>query len=83
MYSLGRDVLPVDAHVLRVSKRLGILDEDVSWQKAHDTIHDAVPPEHRYSLHVNMVRLGRDLCGARNPDCPQCALYQDPCAGVG
>lgn len=82
MYSLRRDVLPVDAHVLRVSKRIGILDRDISWAEAHDAIHENVPPEYRYALHVNLVRLGRDVCGARSPRCDECALLGDACSGA-
>lgn len=82
MYSLGRDVLPVDAHVLRVSKRLRLLASDVSWTAAHDAIHALVPAEQRYGLHVNLVRLGRDLCRARNPKCGECALLDLVCGGA-
>ena len=74
MYSCGQDVLPVDAHVLRVSKRIGLLAEETSWADAHEAIHRTVRPEHRYSLHVNLVRLGRDVCGARTPECAACPL---------
>ncbi|TAK81022.1 MAG: endonuclease III [Dehalococcoidia bacterium] len=74
MYTCGHDVLPVDAHVLRVSKRVGLLTEETSWPDAHESIHRAVRPEHRYSLHVNLVRLGRDLCGARVTQCHACPL---------
>lgn len=74
MYSCGHEVLPVDAHVLRVSKRIGLLPDETSWNDAHDAIHRAVRPEYRYSLHVNFVRLGRDVCGARTPQCEVCPL---------
>ena len=74
MYSCGHEVLPVDAHVLRVSKRLGLIPHETSWPAAHDAIHLVVSPEHRYSLHVNLVRLGRDVCRARAPQCDKCPL---------
>lgn len=79
MYSCGHEVLPVDAHVLRVSKRIGLLPRDTSWTGAHEAIHRVVPPEHRYSLHVNLVRLGRDLCHARTPQCEACPLARSLC----
>lgn len=82
MYSLDRDVLPVDAHVLRVSKRIALLDDDISWDKAHDAIHEAVPGEYRYDLHVNLVLHGRTICRARNPRCEDCGLRGSLCAGV-
>lgn len=82
MYTCGHDVLPVDAHVLRVAKRVGLLAEETSWADAHQSIHRAVRPEHRYSLHVNLVRLGRDVCGARTPQCEACPLARI-CTSVG
>lgn len=74
MYSLNRDVLPVDAHVLRVSRRIGLLPEDVPWQKAHDAIHEVVPPELRYAVHVGLVQHGRTICVHKTPKCPECLL---------
>lgn len=76
MYSCGHDVLPVDAHVFRVSKRIGLIPHDVSWTDAHEAIQGAVPLVDRYSLHVNLVRLGRDLCGARVPQCDSCPVVR-------
>jgi len=81
MYSLGRDLLPVDAHVYRVSRRLGILEESVPYDCSHDAIHEVVKPRHRYSLHVNLVKLGRDLCDAKRPRCEDCPLAGHYCAG--
>ena len=82
MYSLGRDVLPVDAHVLRVAKRLRLLDEEMTWSRAHNAIHEAVPPPYRYSLHVNLVMHGRSVCRARNPQCEECGLRGQLCDGA-
>lgn len=82
MYSLGRDVLPVDAHVYRVARRVGLLEESVPYDKAHDAIHECVPPRHRYALHVNLVKLGRDLCDAKRPRCEDCPLHDRYCAGA-
>jgi endonuclease III len=74
MYSLGRDVLPVDAHVLRVGKRISLLSADLSWAKAHDRIHEVVPAELRYSVHVGLVEHGRSICRHKNPLCSECVL---------
>ncbi len=74
MYSLGRQVLPVDAHVLRVSKRIGLLPPETSWAKAHDAIEDVVAPDLRYALHVGLVVHGREVCTYRNPKCGACVL---------
>ena len=84
MYSLGRDVLPVDAHVWRVSQRVGLLPEGISWAKAHDAIHEVVQPEHRFALHVGLVVHGREVCTYREPRCGECVLKAEGlCEGLG
>ncbi|MGI8926385.1 MAG: endonuclease III domain-containing protein [Tepidiformaceae bacterium] len=83
MYSLGRAVLPVDAHVLRVSKRVGLLPHTTSWPRAHDAIHDVVSPELRFQLHVGLVTHGREVCTYRNPRCGDCILKREAlCPGI-
>lgn len=74
LYSLGREVFPVDAHVLRVLKRLGLASPDLTMQKAQDTLQPQVPSRLRYALHVNLVQHGRTVCKARRPICAGCCL---------
>lgn len=74
MYSLNRNVFPVDTHIYRICKRLGLLQASVSWQKAHNILQDCVPLEYRYSFHVNMVIHGREICKSKNPLCEKCFL---------
>jgi endonuclease-3 len=64
----------VDTHVLRVSKRLGFLSENTGAEKAHHILGKIVPKGASASLHLNMIRLGRDVCRARGPSCPRCPL---------
>lgn len=74
LYSLGRDVFPVDAHVLRVLKRLGLADESLTLQKAQDALQEQIPDILRFTLHVNLVVHGRTVCRARKPRCGECVL---------
>jgi endonuclease III len=74
LYSLERDVFPVDSHCLRIFRRLGLVEETLDRKKAHDVVQDMVPPPIRHSLHVNMVHHGRDLCRPAIPRCPECPL---------
>jgi endonuclease III len=41
-----------------------------------------IPPNHRYSLHVNMIALGREICTSKNPECKICPLI-DFCKDKG
>ena len=74
MYSLDREVLPVDSHVYRISRRLGLIDPTVSYNAAMDIIQDSVDPELRYDIHVNLVKHGRLVCAARSPECSVCVF---------
>jgi endonuclease III len=74
MYALGRQVLPVDTHVWRVTRRLGLVSEDVPYTKVHEAVEAVVRPGDRYSIHVNGVAHGRALCLALRPRCASCPL---------
>jgi len=77
LFVLGRPVLPVDTHVYRVSKRLGLIGPKVSVEQAHAILQEMVPEGRVYSFHVNMVRHGREVCVARVPKCSICALREE------
>lgn len=74
MYSLGRQVLPVDTHVARLSRRLGLVPAETGASRLHRLIEQVVPTEHRYSFHVNALMHGRAVCIARQPRCAGCTL---------
>lgn len=86
MYSLGRQVFPVDTHCWRISKRLGWIEPSLKdgtcTQKDMDRLQDLIPPELRFSLHVNMVSLGREICTVRDPKCYRCPI-NNLCPRVG
>ncbi len=82
MFDMNLPVMPVDTHVLRVSKRLGLLRPNVNADKAHEIFADIAPPEWVYALHVNLIRHGRQICHAQRPECNKCPLYKE-CAFVG
>jgi endonuclease-3 len=73
-FALGRDAMPVDTHVHRVTRRLGIVPEKASAERADRILHDLVPDGMRTPLHVAFIRLGREICKAPIPRCPQCPL---------
>lgn len=81
-FSLERPVIPVDTHVHRVSKRLGLIGPKTSASKAHTELEDIVAPEDRIPLHVALIRHGREVCKARGPRCDECVL-RDVCPRVG
>jgi endonuclease III len=74
MYSLMRPVLPTDVHVLRVAKRLGLVDMDMSWAQVDRYLEATMPPEFKYDVHVRFVQHGRDVCKSRGALCEDCVL---------
>jgi endonuclease III len=74
MYSLERDVLPVDTHVRRVSERLGLLKPGLTSKRAHGQLEAVVPPQHRFAYHVGAVMHGRQVCIVARPRCGECVL---------
>ena len=77
-FSLGKPAFPVDTHIYRVSGRLGLRPEKMSVEKAHAHLAALFPPETYYAVHLNIIRLGREICKARKPKCEGCPL-QDLC----
>ena len=73
-FSLGRPAFPVDTHVYRVTGRLGLRPEKISVEDAHPYLEGIFPPESYYAAHLNIIRLGREICHARKPDCAHCPL---------
>lgn len=74
LFSLGRPVLPVDTHVLRVSRRLGLIEPRTTAEKAHQTLGAMLPEEAIYDFHLNMVSHGRQVCRVQRPRCDICVL---------
>ena len=73
MYSLGRQVLPVDTHTGRVATRLGLVATGSAAAVDRD-LSTVVPPALRFDFHVNAVPHGRAVCRAVTPRCDDCVL---------
>jgi endonuclease-3 len=78
LFSLDMPAFPVDTHIHRVTGRLGLRPENMNAEKSHEHLAQLFPQESYYAAHLNLIRLGREICVARNPKCPQCPL-QDLC----
>ncbi|MDD4448631.1 MAG: endonuclease III [Methanothrix sp.] len=73
LFAFSMPFLPVDTHVYRVSRRLGLLD-DIRLEKAQPILEKIVPVEKYLSLHLNLIAHGRLICRARNPKHEECVL---------
>ena len=74
-FSCGADIFPVDTHVHRLCRRLGLVPpETPSAKKTFELMQSRVPPGKAFSFHINLIEHGRQVCKARKPLCEQCPL---------
>ncbi|MBI4537305.1 MAG: endonuclease III [candidate division NC10 bacterium] len=81
LFGMGRSAFPVDTHVFRVSRRLGLLNGQHTPEAAQAFLEPHVPPGEHYALHLNLVEHGRRVCRAQRPLCDSCPLAR-LCASV-
>jgi endonuclease-3 len=74
LFSLGKPSLPVDTHIFRVAKRLGLIDSRAPIEKAPSLLQEQIPPSKVYQFHIYMIEHGRRICHARQPCCNRCIL---------
>jgi endonuclease-3 len=75
LFSLGRDVFPVDTHVHRLCTRLGLAPGCRTPERTYAAMKTVVPPGKGHSFHTNLIRFGRTVCRSANPRCGVCPLY--------
>jgi endonuclease-3 len=75
-FSLGKPAFPVDTHIYRVTGRIGLLSERMTVEQAHPHLEGLFPPETYYAAHLNIIRLGREICTARRPYCEKCPIIE-------
>lgn len=82
LFALNVPALPVDTHVERVAKRLGLIAPKMTAVRAHTALEALVPPQDIYAFHMDLIQHGRRTCHARAPRCAACPLL-DRCPRVG
>lgn len=75
-FSLGMPAFPVDTHVYRVTGRIGLRPERMTVEGAHPHLESLFPPETYYAAHLNIIRLGREICTARKAFCEKCPILK-------
>lgn len=74
VFSLGQPAFPVDTHILRLSRRLGLVPAKTSPERAHAILQALVPPSEVLPFHINLITHGRRVCKAARPLCDGCVL---------
>ena len=76
-FSLNMPAFPVDTHIHRVSKRLGLIGHKTTADQAHPIMEAMIPESDRYDMHVLLITHGRQICKARTPGCEKCPLGEE------
>jgi endonuclease-3 len=74
LFACGRPAFPVDTHIHRIARRVGWVPPKATPQRTHAILADLFPRARYLEAHLNLIRLGRRVCGARAPRCPVCPL---------
>lgn len=87
-FHFKKPIIPVDTHVHRICKRLGLIPVKASRTKAHDLLDEIVPDELKYEFHILLITHGRKTCKARNhvdndKVFERCSYYQNVVKGNG
>lgn len=75
LFSLDRNICPVDTHVHRVLNRIGLVKTN-NPEKTFYEILNKIPEGIAHSFHTNLIRLGREFCKPTMPNCPKCPLLK-------
>lgn len=74
LFALGMPAFPVDTHIHRVTKRIGLIGQKTSREKAQEELARLVPAKEFYNFHINIIEHGRAICQARKPKCSICKV---------
>lgn len=77
LFSLRREIFPVDTHIFRICNRLGITSNSKTPDQTYEYMQPLIPEGKAYSFHTNLIRFGRKICKANNPLCGGCPLYDE------
>ena len=75
-FAFGKPAFPVDTHVHRVTKRLGLIGPKTTREQAHTVLERLLPVEIYYPFHMNLIAHGRQVCKSQQPRCEACALQE-------
>ena len=76
LFACKQPVFPMDTHIFRIARRLGLIPEKGSDTRAHSLMEQLISKGKHYSLHINMILHGRRVCQPRNPKCEKCCLIE-------
>lgn len=74
LFAFNRALFPIDTHIFRIARRVGLISEKCSDEEAHQLMGEMIPPKRYFEVHINLIRLGRQICRPSAPLCERCCL---------
>jgi endonuclease-3 len=74
LFCFGMPLMPVDTHVERVSRRIGLAPPAAGPDEQHEIYGYLLAPDQFYAAHVLLIQHGRRTCDARRPACDRCPI---------
>jgi len=74
LFAFGSPVFPVDTHIHRIARRLGLIKPKATADAAHEILKPMIAPKDRYEMHILLIEHGRKTCRAISPRCDECVL---------
>jgi endonuclease-3 len=74
LFACARPVFPLDVHIFRIARRLELIPEKCSDEQAHRLMEKLIPRQSYFEAHINLIRLGRQVCRPREPRCEDCCI---------
>jgi endonuclease-3 len=76
LFCFGQPLFPIDRHVERVTRRVGLMPPKATLDEAHELFLGVWRPDEMYEAHVNLIQHGRKVCHAQRPDHDACPLRE-------
>lgn len=74
LFAFNRPLFPIDTHIFRIARRVGLIPQKCSDDEAHRLMGEMIPPKRYFEVHINLIRLGRQICRPSDPLCERCCL---------
>lgn len=74
LFAANQPTIPVDTHVDRVSKRLGLAPANGGYEEVRLSLQSLFDPKEYLAVHLLLIAHGRKYCKARQPLCPDCPV---------
>ena len=73
-FNAKHSVIPVDTHITRVTKRLGIAPQNADYETIRKNLEALIPEPDRIAVHLSIIEFGRSICKAPVPKCQICPV---------